>query len=58
MPFDGGNCGKQQSQFIEIARCQNSTILPINADVFPMKVMHNREENIFIKISFIVINHN
>lgn len=38
MPFDAGNCGKEDIQFIQLGVCQGRKILPTDANVFPVKV--------------------
>lgn len=38
MPFDAGNCGREDIQFIQLGVCQQRRILPTDANVFPLKV--------------------
>lgn len=38
MPFDAGNCGKEDIQLIQLGVCQQRKILPTDANVFPVKV--------------------
>lgn len=40
MPFDAGNCGKDNIQFIRLGVCRDRQILPNQDIVFPPKVRH------------------
>lgn len=38
MPYDAENCGSQPNQLVELGFCQNATIFPPSANLYPEKV--------------------
>lgn len=38
MPYDKGNCGTQPEHFVEVGKCEQSELIPKNANIFPNKV--------------------